>query len=162
MNARPLVLGIGNELRGDDGAGRQVARLVARDEPSPIDVQESEGDVATLLDQWTGRQLTVVIDAMQGGAHTADVMRFEIRAGEEVDLPAVFSSPVSSHGLGIAEAVRLGAALGRLPERLILYGIRGANYERGSSVDSVLEPALTRVARYVVEDITSYREAGYA
>ena len=47
--------------------------------------------------------------------------------GSDTFPPAFPSS--SSHGLGLADAVALGKALGRLPNHLVVIGVEGATFE---------------------------------
>ena len=116
-----LLIGLGNELRGDDAAGLLVARA-ARGRAAGIDVVESGGEPIDLLDSWEGFDDVVVADAVSSGAEPGTVHRIDAAAGP---LPTPFASP-STHALGLAEAVELGRALDRLPTRLVVFGIEGA------------------------------------
>jgi hydrogenase maturation protease len=143
-----LVIGIGNDVRGDDAAGLAAARALAGRVPPGVEVIESTGDAAQLIESWAGASEVVVIDAMRAGLAPGERVRLEIRAGEpgQADLLECW---LSSHGLGLATAVRLGRALGRLPDRLCIHGVELAGTEWGEG----LSPAVAHGVDEVVEEI---------
>lgn len=58
------MIGIGNELRCDDGIGPAVAAEIQRRKIPGVRVVLSHGEPIGLLDAWTGVRLAVVIDAV--------------------------------------------------------------------------------------------------
>jgi len=127
-----LVIGVGNPERGDDGAGiATVRRLRGRVEPA-VRLLELPSNVLRVIDGWVGADAVVLVDAMSSGAAPGTIRRFDATAGP---LPAPAFSGGSTHGFGVAEAVELARSLGRLPGRLVVYGIEGARFgpERGLS-----------------------------
>ena len=56
------MIGVGNELRGDDAAGLAVARQLR--EQTDLDVLELEGEPIGLLDAWHGRDAVVLVDTL--------------------------------------------------------------------------------------------------
>ncbi len=141
------VIGIGNPLRGDDAAGLLVARRVREIAPAQVEVIELEGEPARLIDAWQGADIAVVVDAVSSGAAAGELMRFD--AGED-PLPASVGAP-STHALGLGDAVEIARALGRLPRRLIVFGIEAAEFTPGSApsgpVASAIGPAAEAVLR---------------
>jgi hydrogenase maturation protease len=59
----------------------------------------------------------------------------------------------SSHALGLADAVELGRALGRLPERLVLAGIEGRRFDAGVGLSPEVEASVPRVVRTILDEI---------
>jgi hydrogenase maturation protease len=145
-----MLIGLGNDLRGDDAAGLMVARAAREREHRGIEIVESGGEPIDLLDAWEGAEATVVADAIVAGSEPGAIHRLDAAAGP---LPAPFAAP-STHALGLAEAVELGRALGRLPGRLVVFGIEGAAFTAGAeptaavraAVDGVAAAALTELA----------------
>jgi hydrogenase maturation protease len=130
-----VVIGVGNRDRGDDAAGRRVAAALRESVPEGVYVLESDGDPATIMDAWEGAARAVVVDAMVSGAAPGTVRRFD---ATEDPLP-VSVHLASTHGMGAAEAIELARQLGRLPERLLVYGIEGASFHAGDPpTDEVL------------------------
>jgi hydrogenase maturation protease len=144
-----LVLGVGNPLRRDDGAGAEVARLLGTRVPPGVEVRASEGGAASLLDAWAGRQRVVLVDAVSSGAPAGRIERFDAAAGP---LPAAYSD-LSSHGLGVAQAIELARALRRLPNDLVVYGITGADFEHGQGLTPAVAAAVEQVAERVLGEL---------
>jgi hydrogenase maturation protease len=110
---KTLVLGIGNEIRGDDGVGVHVARRVATSLPPElapsVDVDEACTGGFDLVDYLRGYERAVIADAIQTeGGEPGTVYRFDAAA---LRLTAHLGH---SHGvnLGGALAVLEGVGLG--------------------------------------------------
>ena len=97
MTAAPVVICLGNDLRGDDGAGLEVARLLRPLLPAHVALLESDGDPAEIVDAWAGAPLAVVVDAVVSGAPPGTVHH-------QAGLDARAGSRPSSHALGLADA----------------------------------------------------------
>jgi len=145
-----LLVGLGNELRGDDAAGLLVARAVRARRPAGVEVVELGGEPIDLIEAWEGAEAALVADAVRSGGEPGALRLLDANAGP---LPAVFGS-ASTHALGLAEAVELGRALGRLPARLAVLGIEAEGFETGAAPgDAVLaavEPAAECVLRWLL------------
>ncbi|MBF0130930.1 MAG: hydrogenase maturation protease [Alphaproteobacteria bacterium] len=142
MKPPPLIIGIGNRFRGDDGAGPAVAGgLRARG----VDAGEMNGDGTELMELWTGRAWVIVVDAARSGAPSGTLHRFE--AGTE-PLPSGFFH-YSTHQFGLAEAVETSRILGLLPSRLTVFGVEGRDF----GFKEGLTPETARGCRETVEEI---------
>lgn len=111
-----VVIALGDRLRGDDAAGPLAGDALR---VRGVAVIDAAGDPAGLLDAWAQAPLAIVVDAVVSGAPAGTVHRFDASA---TPLPASMRAG-STHALGLAEAIELGRALGRLPGRLLVYGI---------------------------------------
>lgn len=146
---RVVVIGVGNPWRRDDGAGPAVATALRTHLGDRAAVVELDGEAARLVDAWDGADLAVVVDAVRTGAVPGTVHLLD--AGGP-DLPLDRSRPgTSSHGLGVAEAVELARALGRLPRRLVLVGIEGSDFGPGADLTAAVAATVEPAARAVVE-----------
>ncbi len=142
MSAAALLIGLGNELRGDDAAGLLVARAVRERAPRDLEVIELGGEPVDLIEAWEGAGLAVVADAVVAGGAPGEIHRIDAAAGP---LPAAFGA-ASTHAFGLGEAVELGRALDRLPPCLVVFGIEGASFEVGAEPSAVVRAAAGRVA----------------
>lgn len=140
-----LVIGVGNPYRRDDAAGREVVRRLRRRAPGGVRLAELGGEGAALLEAWEGADLVILVDAVASGAAGGTVYRFDAADGP---LPAVLLRD-STHAVGVADAVELARALGRLPRRLLVYGIEGEHFSAGVG----LSPRVRRAVRGVVASI---------
>jgi len=153
-NATPLVIGIGNDFRQDDGAGLVVARQLRSRARGRLRVIEHGGDGISLLDAWNGAGLVVLVDAVRSGSAPGTIHHFDVRAAGLLSRPAIWSS---SHALGVADAVKLAARLNCLPPALLMYGIEGRRFGLGPG----LSPEVKAAAEAVVERLLqSPRERG--
>ncbi len=144
-----LVIGVGNPYRGDDGVGPAVARAVADLAPETVAVLEYGGEGAGLAEMWTGMDTVILVDAVSSGGTPGTVHRFDAR---ETPIPVGLLHH-SSHAFGVAEAVELARAVGRLPPRLIVYGIVGERFAPGSGLTGAVEGAVPRVVDRIVRDV---------
>lgn len=143
--AEPLLIGIGNPWRRDDGVGPWVAGQLAA---LGLPAREHSGEGAGLMDAWDGAPWVMVVDATRSGAPPGTLVRIDAAAA---DPPRTLFHP-SSHLFGLAEAVATARVLGRLPPRLILWGIEGEDFSWGDSLSPpVLATAGELVARLAGE-----------
>jgi hydrogenase maturation protease len=146
---RPWVIGVGNEARGDDGAGLRVTRELALRIGDRAEFVECAGGVAELLDLWEGKRLVYLVDALHSGREPGSWLRVVVGDGP---LPSAMSG-TSTHGLSIASAVGLGQVLGRLPTRLVLFGIEAARFDAGAELSPAVLQGVRGVTRVLAEEI---------
>jgi len=151
-----LVIGVGNRLRADDGAGLEAVRRV-RDR-APVDwleVRELRGDPTELLDVWLGREAVVLVDTMRSGATPGTIVRLD--ASHE-PLPALERRGLSStHATGLADTIELARALGRLPARVIVYAVEGRRYDAGAGLSREIAAMVPTLAERVLREVGSLR-----
>jgi len=149
IELQTLVIGVGNDWRGDDGAGPAV---VGRLGCCPlVTVLRHGGDGADLIEVWQDAARVILIDAVRSGAAPGTVHRVDAGA---VDLPAHWRF-CSSHHIGVAEAIALARVLGRLPRHLVIYGIEGENFALGTG----LSPAVARAVETVAGEIRQFLDS---
>jgi hydrogenase maturation protease len=146
---RIVIIGVGNPWRRDDGAGWTAADLAGARLGSGAAVVHSDGEPARLIDDWTDADLAVVVDAVRNGGAPGQIYRLD--AGAVAVAPA--SRPTGSHALGVADAVRLGAAVGLLPRRLVVFGIEVADTSPGRGLSIDVARAAHTVAHSIEHEI---------
>lgn len=147
MIVSPLVIGVGNADRGDDGVGPEVARLLRKRWPPGVRIIEHNGESTSLLDCLSRAESAYMVDACMAGGPPGTISRFDLAAAA---LPHV-AFACSTHGMGLAHAVELARALGRLPRRCIVYAIDGRRFDTGAA----LSPEVATAAKRVVDLIRS-------
>jgi hydrogenase maturation protease len=149
-NSRNLIIGIGNDFRGDDGVGIVIAsRLRERNIPG-YEIIEYGGEGTGLVALWKGADKVIVIDAAFSGAQAGKIYRFEI--GKDV-LPTNIFAGYSTHAIGLAEAIELSKTLDCLPQKLIIYGIEGKSFESGQRLTLEIELSAGEVISKILEEI---------
>ena len=159
---RGVVVGVGNQMRRDDGAGLEVVRRAASRLPDSIVVARCGGDVTALLDLWEGAGLAVVVDAGRWpGAAPGEALWVADAAEWPGPLPG-WSDAIGTHGLGVFQVVRLGAAMGRLPARLAVLAVAPGDLGEGAGLSPAVAAGVDRAAdilasrvRELLEDVGS-------
>jgi hydrogenase maturation protease len=147
---------VGNRWRCDDGAGLAVARRLSGTLPEGVLLLEREGEPTGLIDAWEGADAVWLVDAVSSGAAPGTLHRLD--AGDR-ELPReVFRT--STHHVGLAEAVELARALGRLPSRTVVFGIEGESFDVGDELTSTVAAMIDRVAAAVREEVDECTRSG--
>jgi len=139
-----LIIGCGNELRGDDAAGLLVARHLRS---LGLNACEHSGDGLNLIQLWEPSSEVVLVDAVLALGDPGQVRVWDgIAAPLELDL-----FRFSSHSLGVGEAIEMARLLGSLPKQLIIYGIEGNQFEVGTSPSAAVLQAVEKVVHMILE-----------
>jgi len=145
-----LVIGLGNEFRGDDGCGPLVARKISQKRLAGVRLIHPMADSTGLVMEWDGADATFLIDCVCSGAPPGTIHRFEPLVET---IPEQLSHPTSTHRFGLTQVVRLAQALGRLPQRLIVYGIEGQEFEHGTEITRAVAEAVNEVADRIANEL---------
>ncbi|MGD9038727.1 MAG: hydrogenase maturation protease [Desulfobacteraceae bacterium] len=149
-----LVIGVGNELRGDDGVGPFIARKIKAKKMPRTLVEIHVGETTSLLELWADAAAVILLDAVKSGAGAGKIYRLNPR---QQSIPSSFFR-FSTHNFGLAECVRLAKTLKRLPPCLIIYGIEGKNFENGTGLSPEVEKAALEVTDLVTRDVYRHLE----
>lgn len=144
-----LVIGIGNPDCGDDAVGPLVARALRDHLPHGIRIEEADGEATSLLAQLDSEHTVFVVDACASGAAPGAFYRFD---ASHVPLPAARFG-VSTHGMGLSDALELARALGTLPSLCVVYAVEGSRFEPGAPLSPAVAQALPLVAERLCRDI---------
>ncbi|MCE5288596.1 MAG: hydrogenase maturation protease [Nocardiaceae bacterium] len=149
MTSPVAVIGVGNEMRRDDGVGLAVAAEVGRRNLPGVQVSLCDGEATRLLELWSGTALTVIVDAVRcEPPRPGRIHRFSTSA-----LPGR-QTPASSHTTDLEAAWQLGLVLDRVPERLIIVAIEAADLTAGPGLSPAVARAVPKAASAVVREIT--------
>ena len=144
-----LVIGVGNEWRGDDAIGLIVARHIRELNLPQVEVMECDGEGTRLMECWKAAQCVILIDAVCSGAMPGAIHRFVVH--EEPLSANLF--PTSTHAFGVAEAIELSKALGHLPPRFVVFGIEGRDFAIGAKCTESVKSAIAETIRLVQQQI---------
>lgn len=140
---RAVIVGIGQHAAGDDAVGLLVVRALAA---RGLEIRES-ADASILLTLLEAERRVVVVDAVVGGGPPGAVLRLD--TGALAGGPA----PLSSHGLGVADALELARTLygDHIVANVAIVGVAidrptGSTIGLSPAVAAAVEPAATLVA----------------
>jgi hydrogenase maturation protease len=144
-----LVIGLGNDYRGDDAVGHVVARKLKAIGADNIRIVEESGEGAALIEAWKGANFVILIDAVHSGGSAGSLHRFDV---ESQPIPTGYFQ-YSTHALSVAEAVELARVLGQLPAKLIVYGIEGKTFDSGAGLSQEVQEAVEELVRRLREEL---------
>ena len=149
MEEPVLVIGVGNDYRGDDRAGLVVVRALQARQVENARLMECDGDCSVLFEAWKDAGKVILVDAASSGARAGTITRFDAHM-QAIPANYTFSS---THAFGIAETLALARVLGQLPPFLIAYGIEGKHFAAGDDLSPAVKRATQRVVERIMADL---------
>lgn len=137
MNARPIVIGVGNPDRGDDGAGIAVVQGLV-----DLTTHVVASGSLDLFELWDAKDDVVVVDAMRSGADPGTVRTFDVST-----TPLPEETFASTHSFGPAIGIELARALGRMPAHIEVIGIEAGDFTTGTDMSPAVAGAVEEVQR---------------
>ena len=137
-----VVIGMGNEFRGDDAIGLRVAELLRERNLPDTRIVTGIADAGALIEAWDRAESVFVIDCAVSGASAGTIHRYD---GLDGTLPEDLFSRYSTHGLSLTRTIELARILGRLPKRMTVVGIEGSQFKAGAQLGEALEDAAAEV-----------------
>ncbi len=145
------ILGIGSPS-GDDQAGWLTVDALAAcgvHADRDLTLEKLDRPGAHLISRMENAGWVILVDAMQSGDPPGRIRRFD-RNGWQA-----YAHGLSSHGLGVLEALSLARALGTLPPRLDLYGIGIATAGPADQMSVEVHAAVRQLARHIAADLAT-------
>lgn len=148
MREQVLVVGIGNELLGDEGLGVHVARSLLERPELPacgLDVLEAGTSLLDALPEMARYRRVILVDAVAAGGEPGTIYRTRSVA----PLLAADRPPreISLHQWNLIEVFRVARTLNLTPAAVELIGAEPARMAPGLE----LSPTLARSAARIVE-----------
>jgi len=143
-----LVLGIGNSLLSDEGAGVHAIRYLETHHPDLPEVSYLDGGtlsfiLAAVIEDTDN---LIVLDAARLDAEPGAVRCFE---GEQMD-DFVGTGRLSVHEVGLADLLHMARLAGYLPKNRALIGIEPADIDWGMQLSESVSQAIPTVAETAV------------
>lgn len=144
--ARSVVLGIGNVLLTDDGAGIRAAECLSRRLAGREDIEILDGGTLsfTLLEYLRGADELIVIDAAQLDAAPGAVQKFESQAMDA--FLANTSRRRTVHEVGLLDLLSLARLREELPDRRALICIQATQVSWGLELTPAVGDAVSVAA----------------
>ena len=144
---KKIIVGIGNEWRGDDGIGSKIVNWLKENVAGNDYLIES--DLFSLLDVFEKYQYVVVVDAVNMGEQPGVVKAFTPTEAKLI----IKNNSTSTHGFGLAEIIKLAESL-QLNINLQIIGIQVDDVAFGNELSSVLEQRWEMIVSRVQELIS--------
>jgi hydrogenase maturation protease len=148
---KTLVLGMGNPILSDDGAGIRVAQEVGNQLNDPqVTVAETSEAGLRLLDSIVGYDKVIIIDTIQ----TKKGQAGQIYRMEPQDFSSAkhFSSP---HQINLATALELGKMLNlAMPQKITIFAVEAKDISTFSEkCTPEVEQAIPKMVKMVMEEL---------
>ncbi|MDH4083276.1 MAG: hydrogenase maturation protease [Nitrospira sp.] len=142
------IIGLGNDLRGDDAVGLLTVRRLRQAIGDRAEVIEAGMVGVDLIELMKGASVVILIDAARSGKAPGSVHRLDASASPISG--QVF--PRSSHAIGVSEAIELARAMDVLPATVIVYGVEVGDMEVGQPLSPPLGEALDQVVKQIIQE----------
>jgi hydrogenase maturation protease len=145
-----LVLGIGNLVMSDDGAGIRVIHKLMESYRFPDYVKLVDGgtlglDLLPMLENVTN---LILVDAVNTGDHPGTLVRLY---GEE--LPIALETKVSPHQMGLKDLLAVSELMGHKPGEMVLIGVQAGSVEMGTDMTGEVNAALDKMIVNVLAEL---------
>ncbi|MFY9226553.1 MAG: hydrogenase maturation protease [Blastocatellia bacterium] len=146
-----LVIGLGNEFRGDDIVGLLVVRrLKLLFANHKIEFYEHSGEASFLISLWSENSVVFLVDAVFSQDAVGTIHRFDLQ--QQTLATELF---YSTHAFNLAEAIELARILNQLPKKIIFYGITGKNFQIGTKLSAEMPKAIDKLVEQMFKELES-------
>ena len=156
---RTLILGLGNTLLADDGAGVHAVRAMRSQLPDDTDLSLLDGGTLSfsLLPQIEQAAQLIVLDATQMNAEPGTVRCFE-----GSDLHGLLSKPRRSvHEVSLLDLLNSARLTGQLPPQRALVGVQPEIVDWGDTLSSAVGTAIPWMVEVAFERIAAWNDASH-
>ncbi|MCB1877596.1 MAG: HyaD/HybD family hydrogenase maturation endopeptidase [Chromatiales bacterium] len=146
---KTLVLGIGNKLLSDEGAGLHLLGFLKRTHPDLAEVSYVDGGTLsfTLADRIAETDNLIVLDAAELGKSPGSVKSF---VGKEMDR-FLGKAKRSVHEVGLLDLMDIARLTTTLPKHRALVGIQPERFDWGQDPSEAVADAIPVAACKVLE-----------
>lgn len=148
-----LVLGIGNLVMSDDGAGVITVQKLQNGYRFPDAVEIMDGGTLglDLLPKLEGRERLIVVDAVETGGMPGTCVRL---AGEE--LPIALATKVSPHQMGLKDLLAVAELIGHRPGEMVLVGVQPGSVDMDTELTPAVAARIDELASMVLKELESW------
>ena len=154
------VIGIGQSLRGDDGAGLEAIRQWREKHPETasrpeIRVDASELPGLALIDLLQDMDAAVIVDAVKSSEKPGTIHRLS-----PDNLSAFTPDAQSAHGWGVAETLQLGCELYPTLKklRIRLIGVEAEQVAPGKGLSKNVTQAMPALCHIIENEVQTFLE----
>jgi len=148
MSGEIVVIGIGNILLKDDGAGvHALNRLKTETLPASVKLVDGGTSVMDMLYYFTDHPRVIIIDALKGGYAPGTIYKIPPEA-----IKSYKQEHLSLHDVQILDVIKMANQLGHFPN-VILYAIEPGEISYSLEMSASLTAKIPELCRLVREEI---------
>ncbi len=150
MGNKIAVVGVGNVLMGDEGAGVEAVRMLGElGCPDNVDLIDAGAAFFTVATGLRNYKKLIVIDAVRGGGKPGTLYRFTM---DDVSCQDML---LSLHDLGVVDSLKLESMVGRIPDEIIFFGIEPQSIELSMGLSPAVRSNMERLVSKVLEEMVA-------
>ena len=142
MSFRVAVIGIGNILMGDDGAGVKVLELL----PDSVNKIELATGGMTLLHKLEDLDLAIIVDAVDFEGKPGEVKIFQ-----PDEVKSIKTLGYSLHDIDILKVLEIAKKMNIIPKHVFIAAIQPVNIEFTEDMSPEVEASLPELASQVMD-----------
>ncbi len=140
------VVGVGNILMGDEGAGIEVIRELEK-RIQNVELIDAGTAFFALVSDMKRFDKLIIVDVARGGKEPGTVYRFRLQDVRSTQ-PAI-----SLHDVGVVEALKLESLTGNIPEEVVFYGIEPYMIEFTIGLSEVVQNKISYTAEAIAREL---------
>jgi hydrogenase maturation protease len=143
------VIGLGNELRGDDGIGPRIIEELSKTPfIESIKVIDAGADAFIVLECLQQESPVIIIDCAEMGKEAGAVVCFRADESRLKQMDQL----ISLHGFGLAEIYQMAKAIGPVPTCTII-GVQPKSIEFNTGLSAEVESSINQIKNLVIKEI---------
>jgi hydrogenase maturation protease len=137
------IIGVGNYLMGDEGAGVHAIAILKKTKlPDRIKLIDAGTPGPSLIHMMEGKKAAIIIDCADFGGRPGEVKCFDAR-----DLLPEKDAKVSMHAADLMGVIALACQLGLAPEKITIVGIQPKDVSMGTRLSEEASAALSSLPK---------------
>ena len=156
-HATILIACLGNQHRGDDAFGLQVAARLGAG-TAHVRVLAHGGEPLTLIDAWRGVHHVVIVDAIAADLMPGTVVHLDV---SNVPAPIELGA-ASTHALGAGGVIEMARALHELPPRVEVLAVAGREFAMGAAMSPEVAARVDKVVEMIREIVDHFAASAVA
>jgi hydrogenase maturation protease len=142
--ARVKVICLGDELRQNSGVGLLIANRIKRLRLKGVKIIKPPiNQLVDLVEE--NDELIIIVDVVKTGAICGEVIKID-----DLNRLDMFDGFVSSHTIMILKELKFLKMLGKLPKKVVIFGIEGKRFEFGRCICREVRRAASRVIKEIL------------
>jgi hydrogenase maturation protease len=147
------VLGIGSPF-ADDRVGFEVLQQLKKIKqlkpfiPTQLCLEQYDRPGINLLNLLQGCAGVFIVDAIKTKATPGTIHRFQ-----DHQIESLYVNTLSSHSIGVVEALALGRELKLLPDSVIIYGVEINNIDYSFESSTIIKDAILSLSKMLSEEL---------
>ena len=142
------VIGIGNVLMADEGAGVEALKLLGeRDCPEYVELIDAGTAFFAIVSDLKDYEKLIIVDVVRGGQPPGTVYRFELDDVKGGDVL------ISLHDIGVVDSLRMETLVGKIPDNIVFFGIEPEKITLSIGLSSSVKKGLEHLVDRVIEEL---------